>query len=117
MNCSDVLNFTYANDSVKANLSEEIASLECTFDMLAYILIYDPNDPLVKYPNVLYVSNASETIKESFREGLFNMTLNKDIVTLECNGADNLELGISYAGSECGYIVCPYVPPQNQSPL
>lgn len=90
LNCSDVLNFTYESEEAKANLSNDISKLKCTFDVLAYILIYNPNDPVVKYPNVLYMTNATESVQDSFKKGLVNFTISKDIVTLDCNGAGNL---------------------------
>lgn len=64
--CTDVLTFNYHNATLQDTLSSDVAALTCTFYMLAYTLIYDPNDTLVKYPSALNVSSASQEFLDAF---------------------------------------------------
>lgn len=78
-------------------------------------MIFDPNDPFVKWPYALRISgvsgiNNNTGLFNALAKGDVNATLDKAIVELNCNDSANKNLTVSLAGSECGYISCPYNP-------
>ena len=104
MFCSDIFNFTY--DSNSENISSDLDAMICSFATLIYPLIYDPLDPFVHWAYVLEMSQVSDEVMQAFSNNKLNFTINPKFVTFDCNGSVNLT--VSYAESECGYVTCPY---------
>ena len=101
--CYEIFNFsTDLGDRIENDLKNTI----CSFATLIYPLIYDPQDPFLHWAYVLQVSQVSDAVLDAFNSNRLNMTLDPRIATLNCNGTANLT--VSKAGSECGYLTCPY---------